>query len=211
MIASATKSLSTESLIDSDVLFFLLREVLLTLSGSNGDEFCVIDPVIITFLIDSPQNNRKKRQSDENTLKECKIEFEQAQSRDLTLLLPLHCSNHWSLMIYKPSWRQWYACDSAGAYHSQRQLACLDALDRLGLVSPVDRNIMIYTYLPRQPASYECGRYVLFYAFVVISNMKACGEQTIFDTGLEQQLQLVNETNRVKFESFILKALEKWK
>lgn len=196
----AISALHSREWIDSDDLYYLLKDVL-ALRFSAASPVVVIDPIVTTMLIDSPKVTAA-------TLRECRRQFKEAIDSDALILVPLHWGNHWSLLAYKPGFTQWYCCDSMGAYHRQRTVACLDALDRLKMIaSGAGQRIFFYDDMPRQPLSYECARYVLFYAFVLLSahiDAEASGDATEYAKRLERDLPLVNEENRVSFEERLL-------
>jgi hypothetical protein len=195
-------------MVDDEVLFYLLRDVLVQRLFPTC-RVCVIDPVVLALLIDSPELARKK--TTDATLRQCTREFAAALKNDALLLLPLHADNHWSLLAYRPQWRQWYCLDSMGAYHRQRALACLEALDRLKLVlGGDDARIHFYDDMPRQPGGHECARYVLFYAFVLLRNHADAAVRdsaTAFAARLERELPHVRESHRPGFEAYLVRAL----
>lgn len=209
----ARDALHTEEWVDDVVLYHLLQDVLAhSFQSKSTGGIVVIDPLNVALFIDSVSLSKRKPITDP-TLIQCRSQFRDACKRDALLLLPLHCDNHWSLMAYRPSFRQWYCCDSMGNYHRQRVLGCLDALDRLKLLSAEESTrVYFYDNLPRQPLSYECARYVLFYAFVMI---KAATDASVSSDGvayaarLEQDLPHVCEHNRAAFEAHLLKLLDR--
>lgn len=190
---------------DDDVLQYLLRDVLVHNLRVNAT---AVDPAVLTLLVDSPTSLTGKKSGQ---LRECRAAFAAALEQDSLLLLPLHSQGHWSLLCYRPAWRQWYCCDSMGALHLNRAKACMEALDRHLLV-PVDEQTRSYFYddMPRQPQSYECARYVLFYAFVLLRTFmdeKSHDDAVKFADALERELPLVCEANRPAFEGHLLRIL----
>jgi len=207
-------ALRSEDWVDDEVLLYLLRNILTQRLFPHASVL-IVDSIVLTLLIDSPdlaaRNKKRPATSVEVTLRQCTADFAAALEGDSLLLLPLHCKGHWSLLVYRPSWSQWYCFDSMGTYHRARVEACLEALDRLKLV-PATEETRVYFYddMPRQPQSFECARYVLFYAFVLLKNYTD-GEMREDARGfvrrLEREIPRVCEANRPAFEQQLLNVM----
>jgi hypothetical protein len=160
-------------------------------------EATIIDPVLISILV----SKRGSLSQDDGNVEGTRRRFAEAVSCDRLVLLPLHHNNHWSLLAYRPAWTQWYHCDSVRGYHKARVVEVLACLDHFAIGQSQDARIFFYDDMEEQPRAYECGRYVPFYAFVLLGNHLAHSQdQAECERRLERELPLVCEEFRPGFQ-----------
>jgi hypothetical protein len=184
----ALDTLHTETMFYDDTLLYMLQ----TIVGNDGQ---VIDPIILSLLVDARGKNEKINVS------ALQRRFQEAVERDLPIILPLNHNKHWSLLVTRPSWSQWYACDSVRNFHRRRAVDVLATLDRLHIHPVKGTRIYFYDDMPEQPFSYECGHFLLFYAFVFIRILTVSRDQGKSEAALEAELPLVCDRNRAGFEA----------
>lgn len=79
-------------------------------------------------------------------------------------LMPVHDADHWSLLVRCHETRQWIHMDSLGRYHARYVTRLIDALD-------AHYGDAFERHSPRmvpQATYWECGLYLLMYAWMVL-------------------------------------------
>lgn len=124
----------------------------------------IVDSGFLSLIIDNPV-----QQVSERNISVMKRYIEGTR----LLLLPVFHQDHWSLLAYLPEAKQWLSCDSLGNLHEKRIIQIIAQFHILGIV-PHDNHkyIPLSPILPNQYSNYECGTYIVFYAFVLVYAMK---------------------------------------
>ncbi len=188
----AVATLSQREWMDDDVLLYLMRSVL-----CDAATCTIIDPIVMAAAVD--RTDKKSRGA-------LARDFVWACAAQKTVLVPVFESAHWSLMVYRAQWDQWYFCDSLRTHH-RRHLQILALLAETHCIQAVKSRVFIYNDLPVQPESYECARYVLFYTLAFLSVFtRHAGELECRDA-LEHELRKVSEVNRGEFERRLVAVL----
>jgi len=169
-----------------------------------GPDALVIDPVLLSLLVDNPGGKNEKL-----NVSALQRQFDVASEKDLLVILPLHHDGHWSLLATRHAWLQWYHSDSIRDYHRDRVVKVLECLHRLCIHREKGSRIFFYDNMPEQPPSYKCGHYLLFYAFVFVRTLSTSTDQKESEERLEKELRYVSEINRAVFEAHVTRLLRR--
>lgn len=196
----AIATLPSRQCVDDDVLLYVARTLL-----AGGRPLFVMDTIVLAHALD--QQDGKSR----HTVAQ---DFTEAVQQQRLVVVPVYDAAHWSLLCYRPDWRQWYSMDSirdqhGRGYHWRRHLAVLALLCDMKCLAAAEARILVYNDLPQQPGSYECARYVLFYVLVLLSVFARTDQEAEAQRELEVELRLVCEENRPAFEQQLVAHLRR--
>jgi hypothetical protein len=189
----------------------LLALLRLVVASERRDcvEIEVIDPLVLSLLLES--GTGKKQERDEKTVRHVRELFIAPRAGNgrapKLVLVPVYWEKHWSLLAYATQFHHWYVCDSLNNYNEQRVMDILILLNQLKVVTRRDARIRFYDQLAQQESDYECGRYVVFYAFILLRNFTTPVSEEEFQARVEEELRVVTPQNRPSFETQLLQLL----
>lgn len=159
-----------------------------------------------------------------NSMKECEEEVGRSP-RNVLYLLPLYGEKHWSLLVRIPHVKCWLHFDSIGGYHLAYAKTVAHKIDcdiyHKNIEDTRDeKDVYEFIYfkdVPRQDGSWECGIYLLMYAYTMIhySNTFVLSDdddtiddykEDLFDY-LRKHMPLIKENKRKIFVSSIIALL----
>lgn len=203
ILKRALAVLPTRELVDDDVLLYIMRHVL-----TAGHDAIVVDSIVLSLAID---------QADAKSIAAIGALFRDARETGTMIFVPVHEAIHWSLLVYRPVWHQWYSCDSIRdpggvGYHHRRHIRILAMLAQNDIVVAEENSLFIYDDMPQQPEGFECARYVLFYTLALLSVFtEYATDRTGCEERLECELRKVCEANRPAFEALLMTVMTRIK
>lgn len=195
--------LPTRDLIDDDVVLYVMRQVL-----TAGHNATVVDSIVLSIALD---------QADAKSIAELGVMFRDARETGTIVFLPVYEATHWSLLVYRPAWHQWYSCDSIRdpdgvGYHHRCHIRILAMLAQNDIVIAEENHLLIYDDMPEQPEGFECARYVFFYTLALLSVFtETATNRAQCEARLECALRKVCETHRPAFEALLTSVIRRIK
>jgi Ulp1 family protease len=91
---------------------------------------------------------------------------------NLLYIIPLHSNDHWSLLVRMPKIKRWFHFDSIPGYHRSFAIRLADRVDKeiynIGDKEEEEFDFIYFKNVPQQNSNWECGIYLLMYAFIMI-------------------------------------------
>lgn len=115
------------------------------------------------------------------------------------LLVPVHHSNHWSLLYYRTATGVWHHMDSLSPYHSHYVKEVMEVLSDKGYLISTNNDVVYFKRMPRQPQGWECGIYLLLYMLIV--------SEARDDQQIQQKIAFTSDSHRKELTQSLLYLL----
>lgn len=179
---------TTQSLNDKHVLY-LINIFIVSMFG-NEECIALIDSVFTTLYMKRSRPNSPKRVKESAASIERRrlsmatyfdrSDFNERDNRVVNnirrhksiTIMPIHDSNHWSLLVYFNDHRQFYHFDSLSHYHQDYVIDVIHKLVDDKIITQIHENTITIMDCPAQLSDYECGQYVSMYLYAFLKTIQ---------------------------------------
>lgn len=159
--------------VDDDTVYNILTLFINHFKIASGN---ILDSQLITQYMKISPDIEYLSHEEEKKLNKMKSYFRHSsQTNYVFTLIPIYYNHHWSLLIYFNQVRLFYHFDSLKGYHSQYMTDFLIKLGTHHILKIVkshkddtDYDKIIYPECINQEYGYECGYYIMMYAYSFI-------------------------------------------
>lgn len=147
-----------------------------------------VDSCFTALYMDSPVNNDARRRRNTGHM----ATYFAADSEASVTVMPIHDSDHWSLLIYFNEQGVFYCFDSLGDYHRDYKLRLLRRLCNDHILVRLRETRVVWVHSRRQAELFECGQYVFMFLYSFLRQLipPPSDEQPVKQRQQQQQRQI---------------------
>lgn len=164
----------------------------------------LIDPALIALYM---QEDQQQQQGGVGKQTAILTRYFGGDKQQPVTLIPIHDSDHWSLLIYVARYTTFYYFDSLEEYHREHVIALMRKMMNDGVIANIGSTRVTTLMSESQVNSYECGQYLFMFVYAFLAQYKLAQQLDAQSFGDQLQLYVAEscrESHRQKFIRLII-------